>query len=108
MLASRTQSILLDPISGHFHQLQHVKENLVRDRLVTMVRISLLLLLIVVSSPFLRGQDTEITNARVIEMTKLGLGDDIIVARIKTGACKFSISDSDLAGLKKENVSDKV
>jgi|ERR1035441_5392225 hypothetical protein len=54
------------------------------------------------------AQDAEITNARVLEMTKLGLGDDIIIARIKTGACKFTLSDNDLAGLKKANVSDKV
>lgn len=56
----------------------------------------------------LDAQETEITNARVVEMTKLGLGDDIIIARIKTGACKFAVSDNDLAGLKKANVSDKV
>jgi hypothetical protein len=41
-------------------------------------------------------------------MTQLGLGDDIIIARIKTGSCKFALSDSDLAELKKANVSDKV
>src|ERR1035438_5248976 len=67
-----------------------------------------LLLLVTLSSPFLRAQDTEITNVRVVEMTKLGLGDDIIIARIKTGACKFALLDNDLAGLKKANVSDKV
>ncbi|MGB6383752.1 MAG: hypothetical protein WBD25_04570 [Terriglobales bacterium] len=82
-----------------------------RNHLVARVRISLsycLLLVVALSSSFLRAQDTEITNARVIEMTKLGLGDDIIIARIKTGACEFAVSDNDLAGLKKENVSDKV
>jgi hypothetical protein len=36
------------------------------------------------------------------------LGDDIIIARMKTGACKFAVSDNDLSGLKKANVSDKV
>src|ERR1019366_1255987 len=60
------------------------------------------------NSPFTTAQDSEITNARVIEMTKLGLGDDIIIARIKTGNCQFALSDSDLAQLKKANVSDKV
>lgn len=56
----------------------------------------------------IRAQDSGITNARVIEMTKLGLGDDIIIARIKTGNCQFALSDNDLAQLKKANVSDKV
>ena len=60
------------------------------------------------SGLYLAAQDSEITNARVIEMTKLGLGDDIIIARIKTGSCQFALSDRDLAELKKQNVSDKV
>jgi hypothetical protein len=88
------------------------KGNLMRkDHQVTKARVSLfccVLLVVALSSPFLRAQDTEITNTRVIEMTKLGLGDDIIIARIKTGTCKFAVSDNDLAGLKKANVSDKV
>jgi hypothetical protein len=36
---------------------------------------------------------TKITNARVVEMTKLGLDDDIIIARIKHGVCDFQLSD---------------
>lgn len=82
-----------------------------KDHQLTKVGVSLfccVLLVVALGSPFLRAQETEITNARVIEMTKLGLGDDIIIARIKTGACKFALSDNDLAGLKKANVSDKV
>jgi hypothetical protein len=82
-----------------------------KDHQVTKTRVSLFccVLLIAALSPSLPGsQDVEITNARVIGMTKLGLGDDIIIARIKTGACKFAVSDNDLAELKKENVSDKV
>jgi hypothetical protein len=54
------------------------------------------------------GADSEIDNARIVQMTQLGLGDDIIIARIKTGICKFTLSDSDLADLKKTKVSDKV
>jgi hypothetical protein len=65
-------------------------------------------LMVALNSAFLRAQDSEITNARVIEMTKLGLGDDIIMARIKTGSCKFALSDSNLGELKQANVSDKV
>jgi hypothetical protein len=47
----------------------------------------------------------KITNARVVEMTKLGLDDDVIIARIKHGACDFQLSDSDLLELKKSGVS---
>ncbi len=54
------------------------------------------------------GSESEIDNARIVQMSKLGLGDDIIVARIKTGACKFSVSDDDRADLKRARVSDKV
>ena len=49
-----------------------------------------------------------ITNARVIEMAKLGLDDDVIIARIKHGVCEFALSDADLVELKKEGVSSKV
>jgi hypothetical protein len=41
-------------------------------------------------------------------MTQKGLGDDVIIARIKGGTTKFSLSDDDLAELKKANVSDRV
>lgn len=49
-----------------------------------------------------------ITNARVVEMTKLGLDDAVIIARIKRGPCDFHLSDSDLVDLKKEGVSSNV
>jgi hypothetical protein len=51
---------------------------------------------------------TKITNARVVEMTKMGLDDDVIVARIKRGPCDFQLSDADLVQLKKDGVSSKV
>lgn len=51
---------------------------------------------------------TKITNARVVEMTKMGLDDDVIIARIKHGVCDFHLSDSDLLDLKKDGVSSKV
>jgi hypothetical protein len=50
----------------------------------------------------------KITNARVVQMTKMGLDDDVIVARIKHGACEFQLTDSDLVELKKDGVSSKV
>jgi hypothetical protein len=51
---------------------------------------------------------SKITNARVVDMTKLGLDDDIIIARIKHGVCEFQLTDSDLLELKKSGVSSKV
>jgi len=50
----------------------------------------------------------KITNARVVEMAKMGLDDDIIIARIKHSVCDFQLSDSDLLELKKSGVSSKV
>jgi hypothetical protein len=50
----------------------------------------------------------KITNARVVEMTKLGLDDDVIIARIKHATCDFQLSDTDLVELKKSGVSAKV
>lgn len=49
-----------------------------------------------------------ITNARIVDMTKLGLDDDVIIARIKHAVCDFQLSDSDLLELKKAGVSSKV
>jgi len=60
------------------------------------------------SAPPSASTGSEIDNARVVQMTKLGLGDEIIIAKIKTGNCKFALSDADLAELKKGGVSDKV
>lgn len=50
----------------------------------------------------------KITNARVVQMTKMGLDDDVIVARIKHGVCDFQLTDNDLVELKKDGVSSKV
>jgi hypothetical protein len=52
--------------------------------------------------------ETDVDNARIIDMTHKGLGDDVIIARIKASATKFDLSDDDLAKLKKEGVSDAV
>jgi hypothetical protein len=52
--------------------------------------------------------ETDVDNARITEMTHKGLGDDVIIARIKASATKFSLSDDDLAVLKKAGVSDSV
>jgi hypothetical protein len=52
--------------------------------------------------------ESDVDNARIIEMTHKGLGDDVIIARIKASATKFELSDDDLAALKKAGVSDAV
>ena len=52
--------------------------------------------------------ESDVDNARVIEMTHKGLGDDVIIARIKASPTKFDLSDDDLAALKKAGVSDAV
>jgi hypothetical protein len=54
------------------------------------------------------GEGSGITNARVIEMSKLGLDDDIVIAKIKNGSCDFQLGDTDLVDLKKAGVSPKV
>jgi membrane-associated protease RseP (regulator of RpoE activity) len=41
-------------------------------------------------------------------MSKLGLDDDIIIAKIKNGSCEFQLEETDLVGLKKAGVSSKV
>jgi hypothetical protein len=53
-------------------------------------------------------QDTDMDNARVVQLTKTGLDDDIIIAKIKTAHVKFSLGDNDLMDLKKAGVSPKV
>jgi hypothetical protein len=52
--------------------------------------------------------ESDVDNARVIEMTHKGLGDDVIIARIRASPTKFELSDDDLAVLKKAGVSDAV
>jgi hypothetical protein len=52
--------------------------------------------------------ESDVDNARIIEMTHKGLGDDVIIARIKASATKFDLTDDDLAALKKAGVSDSV
>lgn len=53
-------------------------------------------------------QDSDMDNARVIQLTKTGLDDEIIIAKMKTAHCKFSLGDNDLMDLKKAGVSPKV
>jgi len=67
--------------------------------------------LFILATPRIHSQSTlesDVDNSRVIEMSHKGLGDDVIIARIKASATKFNLSDDDLAALKKAGVSDSV
>jgi hypothetical protein len=78
----------------------------IRSLAALSLSVALLMLGTVVNS---YGQAAEdVTNDRVIEMAKKGLDDDIIVAKIKTGHPKFSLTDNDMMALKNAGVSGKV
>jgi hypothetical protein len=51
---------------------------------------------------------SSMSNTRVIEMAKIGLDDDIIIARIRNTKCQFQLADADLMKLKSSGVSSKV
>jgi hypothetical protein len=53
--------------------------------------------------------DQPLTNDDVVQLMKLGLGDDVVVAKIKQApTAAFKLSPDDLANLKKAGASDKV
>lgn len=56
------------------------------------------------------GQTTEkpVTNNTIVEMTKAGLSDEIIIAKIRTSSVEFDTSTAALAELKKLGVSEAV
>jgi hypothetical protein len=54
------------------------------------------------------SQDSAMDNARIVDLAKMGLDDDIIIAKIKAAKCSFQLGDSDLVDLKKAGVSSKV
>lgn len=71
-------------------------------------RICLVVLAAMLTASAFQTNDSLMNNARVIEMTKLGLGNDVIIARIKISRDQFQLADTDLAALKKAGVSDAV
>ena len=52
--------------------------------------------------------DDKLTNTSVIEMHKLGLGDSVVVEKIKNSACTFDVSLDALKQLKDAGISDPV
>jgi hypothetical protein len=55
-----------------------------------------------------KDSNSSLSNTRVIEMAKIGLDDDIIIARIRNAKCQFQLDDADLMKLKTSGVSPKV
>src|SRR5712671_5260299 len=52
--------------------------------------------------------DEVLTNASITEMKSLGLGDDVIVGKIKSSTCNFDTSIAALKQLKNAQVSDAI
>ena len=54
-------------------------------------------------------QDAEIlTNEAVLKMIAAGLGDDVLLEKMKYSRCSFALSSSDLAHLKQSGASDRI
>jgi hypothetical protein len=49
-----------------------------------------------------------VTNQTVMNMVKAGLGDELILEKLKYSRCAFSLSSTDLAQLKERGISDRV
>ena len=59
-------------------------------------------------APGYSAQSAPMTNTDVIELKKAGVGDEIVIARIRFGATKFNMETSDIVALKSAGVSDAV
>ena len=62
---------------------------------------ALLLAFIFSITPSLRAEDETLTNASVIELQNLSLGDAVLIEKIKTSKCNF---DTSITGLKQLKV----
>ena len=77
-------------------------------RYLAFLHIGAVCFLLICSAGTVHAQEPDLTNARVIELSKLGLDDEIIISKIKAGVPKFMLADTDLMDLKKAGVSAKV
>ena len=59
-------------------------------------------------STIVSAADEKLTNASVVEMHKLGLGDGVVIDKIKSSACSFDLGVDALKQLKESGVSDAV
>ena len=87
---------------------KYITNELSISRAVTAGALSLLLLFGGSMAMSQSSLESDVDNARIIDMTQKGLGDGVIIARIKASATKFDLGDNDLAALKKAGVSDAV
>lgn len=71
-------------------------------------RIGALVLLTVLAVAGASAQGEVLDNARIVQMTKLGLPPEVIVARIKSSERQFSLTDADLVALSKAGVAGSV
>ena len=81
------------PCSSFFKYIQRMKRTL-----------SIILLLI---SPIF-AQSEVLTNAEIVEMTKAGLSQKVILEKIKSSVCEFDVSAKSLIELKKSGVDEEV
>lgn len=73
------------------------------------VQISLIFLILVSISPtFSQNQREILTNAKIIELVKLDLGESVIVEKIRRSECRCDTSTTELAKLKAAKVSDNI
>ena len=63
-------------------------------------------IVLIISPSF--AADEVLNNASITEMKSLGLGDDVIIGKIKSSACKFDTSIPALKQLKDAHVSDAI
>ncbi|MEA2240426.1 MAG: hypothetical protein QOC81_5150 [Thermoanaerobaculia bacterium] len=74
-----------------------------------MKRTVLGLLMLVLSAVSVFGQGAALTNADVVKLVKLALGDDVVMAKIRQApAVDFKLETDDLVALKSQGVSSKV
>jgi hypothetical protein len=87
------------------HYLYRVAVSPELERLTFLLRSLAVILVLIVS---VVGQNATLTQEQVVQMSKAGLPEDVIVARIKAEPKPLKVSTDDLIKLKKAGVSDGV
>lgn len=65
-------------------------------------------LMIAMTAPALAASEEILTNDSIIELHKMGFGDDLIIGKIQSTTCKFDTSLDGLKALKEEGVPESV
>jgi len=79
-----------------------VFENTMKRNLISLIFAGLMLCLTAV------GQTETLTNAHIIEMAKVGLGEDIVLSKVRSADGNYDVSATALIELKKAGLSDAV